>query len=256
MSHSKLSGDDPPPLGGDNEEFIVAYHKQEASRAGKIRNMTRKWNNIQSGRANVQFAKQLSLFDIALIHNASRISSRRVQLLTIESLKKHERSAIQRRCEAFKLLKSWVNGEKHLSVNGAQLLLQSDNLKSTQHLGLDKIAEKVIADFEREKEAADALFTTPSANEKQHSSDGADLFIDDDPMLPRLAEERSPTPPPAAVPENLRDERTYGIHHSMMDFHIPFSQVKHIYFLYTFIYLLIYDFIIIFSQKILLNKQS
>jgi hypothetical protein len=217
MSHSKLPRDIDLPPGGENEEFLVVYQQQVASQAGKSRNMTRKWNNINSGRDTVQSAKRLSLFDICVIHTARRVAGQRVQPLTVKALETNSRSATKRRCEAFNILRTWVKNPNALSVKGAQFLLQAENLRSTQHLGLEKIAKDVLAKFETEKRVADVIFNAAAAN------DEADVD-DDDPMVPiGLPEERSPTP--ASAPEDP-PQQSYGIHHSMIDFHIPFSQVN------------------------------
>lgn len=217
MSHSKLVSDD-PPFGGENEEFIAAYHQQEASRAGKIRNMERRWNNNQSGRANVKSAKELTPFDIALIHTAKRSEGKKLTILKIEKLTKgNQRTAQNRRCEAFKILKSWVKSEIPLKYNSAELLLRTDNVCATERLGLKEIAKKVKDEIESQNRAADAVFSAPSE---------ADHFADD-PIPSSFDGENSRTPPPSPTqPEAPPLDRSYGIHRSMIDFHMPFSQVK------------------------------
>ena len=214
MANSKHDHDVSLPPGGENEEFIFAYNQQVASSVGKIRNMTRRWNNVQAGRANVKSAKQLTPNDICVIQNARRVLGQRVNPLKTEHLTGKSMSA--RRSEAFKFLKSWLSGETLLNMRSAQVLLESKNLPSTQHVGLEKIAQEVVRDFQTEKQNAEAFF-----NKAAEDSDAEDA---DDPMLPSLAEERSSSPVPSTSEE--RQQPCFGIHHSMLDFHMPFSKVK------------------------------
>jgi hypothetical protein len=213
MANSKHDRDVYLPPGGENEEFIFAYNQHVASSVGKIRNMTRRWNNVQAGRANVKSAKQLTTDDICVIHNARRILGQKVTLLKPEKL--NGKSMITRRSEAFRFRTSWLNGETLLSLRSAQFLLESTNLPSTQHVGLEKIAQEVVRDFHTQKRNAEALFN-------KAAEDGAAEDADD-PMLPSLAEERFSSPVPSTSED--RPQPCFGIHHSMLDFHMPFSKV-------------------------------
>lgn len=218
---------DPPVR--ENEDFIFAYYAQQESEAGKIRNQSRVINNVLSGRSGVKKGSDLNLAEIALIVTAERKSHKRCSVLTVESLVKNSKTQARRRTEAFALLNSWVSGEKRLHIETAKYLLQADNDKrkglkvveqgnilTTRRLGLEYVALEVKQAFDEQLQADREKFASQQAgNHDSKEDDDEDM-----PMAP-LFDLSCKTPSPAPSPS--KPDRNFGIHHSMVDFHIPFS---------------------------------
>lgn len=218
---SNFSGQLGHPSIRENEEFILAYHDQQVSQAGKIRNQIRVMNNLLSGRSNVRKGRDLSLSDIALIINASRISSQRFQELTVNGLARNPKSQSKRRSEALTQLKSWKIGEKKLTEKSASYLLRPENIEQTRSLGLEQSASQVQQEIEAKVQADSDIFKALSCDPGQfnlsfHDDEDVPMFsVPENPSLPLT------TPPKAASTSS--PERNFGIHHSMVNFHIPCS---------------------------------
>lgn len=229
---------DPPVR--ENEEFIFACYAQHESEAGKIRNQSRVVNNVISGRSGVNKGSDLSLAEIALIVSARRKSNERFSALTLDGLKKNSKTQSKRRTEAFGLLSSWISGKQSLHIGTARYLLGekenhaevgdlTGNITLTRRLGLEYIALEVKHRFEEERQAAREKFTLLQQAGNLHSEEDEDVS-----MSPLFDLRKTPSPTPSA---SSNPDRNFAIHHTMVDFHIPFSHQVNCFPSYSYLYL-------------------